>query len=163
MKGIEMKKNVCILCLFMFFAGCGQSLEKADKGGAVVVCDDSSITLRAPEGVDQLSSWSGTWKSDEKDGHGGLLKCVAWRVEGSHWKARFAGYCNRQFFYEIAMSGREKGDRIVFSGDANLGESDGKYTWRGEIFGKRFEGKYESEKGKTGSFTMQPDKSEESK
>lgn len=157
-----MKKNIFILCLFILFSGCGQSLQKADKGGDVVFCDDSGIILRAPKGVDQLSRWSGTWKSDEKDGHGGVLKCVAWRVEDSQWKARFAGYCNRQFFYEIAMSGREKGDRIIFSGSANLSESDGKYTWTGEIFGTKFNGRYESEKGKTGRFTMLPENTQES-
>ena len=157
-----MKKKICFLCLFIFSAGCEQSPDRAEKDGDVVFCDDRSFTIRVPEGVEQLSNWSGTWKSDEKGGHGGVLKCVAWHVEGSQWKARFAGYCNRQFFYEIAMTGQEKGEKIVFSGDANLGEEDGKYTWRGEIVGTKFDGKYESEKGKQGSFTMQPDKTEES-
>ena len=156
MKGIEMKKKICFLCLFLFIAGCRKSPENDEKDGDVVFCDDRSFTIRVPEGVEQTSSWSGTWKSDEEGGHGGELKCVAWRVDGPLWKARFAGYCNRQFFYEIAMTGREKDERIVFSGNADLGEEDGKYTWRGEVVGTKFDGRYESEKGKQGSFTMRP-------
>ena len=156
MKGIEMKKNMCFLCLFLFAAGCGQSPEKDEKDVVVVFCEDQSFTISVPEGVEQVSSWSGTWKADEQGGHGGALKCVAWRVDDTQWKARFAGYCNRQFFYEIAMTGSQKDERVVFSGNADLGEEDGKYTWRGDIVGENFDGKYESEKGKTGSFKMQP-------
>jgi PhoPQ-activated pathogenicity-related protein len=133
-----------------------RSGEKGEKDVKVVFCEDQSFTITVPEGVEQVSSWSGTWKSDEEGGHGGALKCVTWRVDGMQWKARFAGYCSQQFFYEIAMTGREKAEGVVFSGDADLGEKDGKYTWRGKMVGTKFDGRYESEKGKTGSFTMQP-------
>jgi hypothetical protein len=151
-----MKKKICFFCLFLIAAGCGQSPEKDKKDVDVVFCEDQSFTITVPEGVEQVSSWSGTWKSDEEDGHGGALKCVAWRVDGPKWKARFAGYCNRQFFYEIPVTGLEKDKGIFFSGDADLGEEDGKYTWTGEIVGTKFDGRYKSKKGKAGSFTMQP-------
>jgi hypothetical protein len=134
MEGIEMNKKMSLLCLFVLSAGCAQ---------------------QAKSGL----QWVGTWaEAGGKDAHGGELKCVARRVEGSQWKAHFTGYCNRQFAYDVEMTGTQKGERIVFSGDADLGQDDGKYTWTGEIVGGRFDGEYTSEKGKRGSFAMRPAK-----
>lgn len=83
------------------------------------------------------------------------LKCVARLVEGDRWEATFSGYCNRKFAYEVKMDGEQVGDKIVFVGQANLGEKDGHYKWTGEIVGTSFLSRYSSEKGKKGKFKMQ--------
>jgi hypothetical protein len=67
-----MKKKIALLCLCIFLAGCEKSPENAEKDGPVVFCDDQSITLRAPKGIEQFSNWSGTWKSEEE---GGMVGC----------------------------------------------------------------------------------------
>lgn len=101
------------------------------------------------------SSWKGTWQADDNPAeHCGELECTAAPVVGKRWEAEFKGYCNRQFVYQVQMKGKQKGDKIVFKGEADLGEKDGAYTWTGKIVGDTFTGSYTSAKGKTGSFTM---------
>jgi hypothetical protein len=98
--------------------------------------------------------WTGTWKAQEP-GHAGELFCVARQLDEQNWKATFSGYCNRQFLYEIEMKGRKDGDKVVFEGQADLGEKDGGvYRWTGHLAGDAFVGQYTSASGKKGEFQM---------
>lgn len=99
--------------------------------------------------------YAGTWQSDGGD-LGGTLRCEAERVDGKRWRALFAGKCADLFEYEVEMNGRRMEDRVVFWGEADLGQENGDiYTWTGQINEDKFTGKYETSSGqKAGSFTM---------
>ena len=102
----------------------------------------------------QAYEWSGNW-SGNRPGYGGDLHCNVEQINDQDWSARFTGYCGRIFAYEVTMSGRLDGDKIVFSGEADLGEEDGGlYQWAGAIEGDTFDGGYDSTTGKQGTFSM---------
>ena len=122
--------------------------ESKRQGGAPVSIESVLEQARV------ASTWKGTW--DGGDPHRGELRCLVRRLSGLNWEATFTGYCNRQFAYEVKMTGEKKGDKVIFSGQADLGDADGGlYQWTGEIYGETFLGHYASEQGKTGTFTMQ--------
>jgi acetyl esterase/lipase len=101
-----------------------------------------------------VTTWAGTWKGTEPN-HGGDLKCLARRLDPSHWQATFSGHCGRDFAFEIDMKGQQEGDRIKFEGQVDLGEKNGGvYHWTGEIAGDTFDGRYATEKGQKGQFQM---------
>ena len=99
-----------------------------------------------------LSNWTGKW--DGGGEHCGELRCVARHVTGDQWEATFTGYCDRKFAYEVKMKGRAAKGKVIFNGKAELGGDDGVYQWTGEIQGKEFVGRYNSDKGKKGTFKM---------
>ncbi len=101
----------------------------------------------------QNHRWSGTWQ-DSAPGHNGDLYCTVRQIDNDNYKARFTGYCGRQFAYNITMKGRTKTDTVLFEGKADLGDDDGEYQWTGTIRGDRFDGQYRSAKGKVGTFAM---------
>ena len=97
----------------------------------------------------------GTWEANGRPDYGGDLHCVAKQVEDGKWKARFSGYCGRQFVYKIDMLGAQEGDNVMFAGEVDLGEKDGGiYQWTGEMRDDEFTGKYTSLSGKKGTFVM---------
>jgi hypothetical protein len=101
------------------------------------------------------SRWTGTWQAADSPEHGGDLHCVAKKIGDGKWKAKFSGYCGRQFVYKIDMDGHEEGEQVAFGGEVDLGEDGGGvYTWTGAMTGKEFNGEYTTEKGGTGKFEM---------
>ena len=99
--------------------------------------------------------WSGVWIDERAEDHGGDLHCVARQIDETTWKAKFSGFCGRQFAYDIQMDGRREGDEVVFAGDVDLGEEDGGvYSWSGSMAGDRFDGQYATKEGKAGTFQM---------
>mgnify|MGYP001358705057 CR=1 FL=1 len=101
------------------------------------------------------TKWSGSWVDLRAEDHGGDLHCVANQMDDATWKARFSGFCGRDFAYDIEMHGRQKGDKVVFAGDVDLGEEDGGvYTWTGHMAGDQFVGQYATKDGKAGTFEM---------
>ena len=102
--------------------------------------------------------WSGTWQDNASvqnvPEHNGDLYCTVKRIDAENYKARFTGYCGRQFAYDITMKGRSEADTVHFEGQADLGDEDGAYQWTGTIRGDQFDGQYRSAKGKEGTFTM---------
>jgi hypothetical protein len=100
------------------------------------------------------TAWIGNWDSGGE--HRGELRCLARHVAENSWEATFAGYCNREFLYEVRMQGSKEGEKIVFKGEADLGEQDGGvYQWHGEIQGRSFLGLYTSASGKKGEFKLE--------
>ena len=103
----------------------------------------------------QTQRWSGNWQGNPT-GYGGDLHCTVEQLDGDQWRAEFTGNCGRDFSYQITMDGTAEGEKVVFSGDADLGEQDGGvYHWTGEMDGELFEGEYTSTTGKTGTFRME--------
>jgi len=103
------------------------------------------------------SKWTGTWQASDSPEHGGDLHCRARKVGDGTWKATFSGYCGRQFVYDIEMDGREQDGKVVFAGQVDLGEADGgAYQWEGVMTGNKFDGKYLTASGASGSFQMAP-------
>lgn len=101
----------------------------------------------------QVSVYHGTWKGDQT-GYGGDLHCVVRKLDGENYSAVFSGYCGRDFVFQITMNGKRSGDKVLFEGEADLGEKDGVYRWSGELTGTTFTGKYTSPTGKKGEFSM---------
>jgi hypothetical protein len=106
----------------------------------------------------QKHRWSGTWQDNTPGpngvAHNGDLYCTVKRVNDENYKARFTGYCGRQFAYDITMRGRAEAGTVLFEGTADLGDDGGEYQWTGTIRGERFNGQYRSAKGKEGTFSM---------
>jgi len=101
----------------------------------------------------ESAEWTGTWES--RGSHAGTLACRAWRVGADSWKAEFTGYCNREFAYRVEMLGKETGDLVEFSGEANLGEADGGvFTWKATMTSHDLTGEYGTKGGKAGSFAL---------
>jgi len=123
--------------------------ESKRQGGVPVSIQD---VLKQASVV--TTTWKGEWDGGGK--HCGELRCLARRRSENKWEAIFTGYCNRKFAYDVKMQGKQQGDQIVFSGEANLGDKDGGlYKWTGEVNAGTFIGRYSSEKGKRGTFKMQ--------
>lgn len=130
--------------LFAFMEAADESKR---RGGAPVALRE------VLEKAETASIWKGEW--DGGGPHCGELRCLARQVEGDQWEAIFTGYCNRQFAYEVTMSGTKSGGQVIFSGEADLGDADGGvYEWTGEISGNTLIGRYSSKSGKKGVFEM---------
>jgi len=141
-------RNLCLmLACAALLAGCSSICFKGKCGEPTAVSDvDPNAT-----------TWSGTWKDTRADDHGGDLHCTAspTNEDGTAWTARFYGMCSREFEYHVDLEGKAEGDKIVFSGDVDLGEKDGGvYTWSGAIEGDTFNGEYSTVRGKAGFFEM---------
>ena len=71
------------------------------------------------------------------------------------WDATFFASFGGFGEYEVAMEGARDGDRVVFGGSVDLGEtSGGVFDWDGEVEGDEFRGAYTS-KMISGTFKMQ--------
>ena len=125
-----------------------EAADESKRQGGVPVSIESVLAKAR-----LVSAWKGRW--DGGGEHRGELKCLARHLSGEDWEATFTGTGNGKFAYEVVMRGRKTGDKIVFTGEADLGDKDGGlYQWSGEIDGKGFIGRYSSEKGKKGTFKM---------
>ncbi|QDT38287.1 hypothetical protein [Stratiformator vulcanicus] len=101
--------------------------------------------------------WVGTWAAEGKEEHCKELRCEAEQVDGDQWKAKFTGVCSEKFCFYVEMNGKAVGEKIIFSGETDLGEDNGGlYTWSGEIVGDEFKGQYAASAGKKGTFEMKP-------
>jgi len=97
--------------------------------------------------------YHGTWRAEES-GHGGDLHCVVRKGNDAEYQAVFSGYCGHDFVFRITMKGTRSGDKVLFRGEADLGEKDGVYQWTGAMTEEAFSGRYVSPTGKKGEFAM---------
>ena len=108
---------------------------------------------KAPE--DTVSGYyDGDWYGPNPARPLGDLTC--WIVpEGEDaWKATFTAHYGGVGEYEVSLDGKREGERVVFGGAVDLGDTaGGVFNWNGEIVGNEFNGTYTS-KGISGSFKM---------
>ena len=112
--------------------------------------------LKSPPPL-KLTAWSGTWLPERDPENCGELECKARLLPNGKWEATFRGYCNRQFLYEVKMTGREQNGEVKFEGEADLGPREGIYKWTGKIAEGQFTGIWQSKNkpAKKGTFEMQ--------
>lgn len=102
---------------------------------------------------DAEGKWIGEWSGGAPGCK--LIECVAARQDGETWTAKFRAQCDKEYFYQVEMTGKTVGKVVVFSGSADLGGQYGVYKWTGMVHGDKFLGKYDSVDGKkSGAFWM---------
>ena len=103
--------------------------------------------------ADAEGKWIGEWSGGAPNCK--LIECVAVRQKGETWSAKFRAQCDKEYFYDVEMTGKTVGKVVVFSGLADLGVQYGVYKWTGIVHGDKFLGKYNSVDGqKSGAFWM---------
>ncbi len=106
----------------------------------------------SPDGVSGM--YDGDWYGPNAERALGELTCTIVRRDGETWDATFFASFGGFGEYEVPLEGRREGDRVVFGGTVDLGEtSGGVFEWTGEIVGQSFNGSYTS-KLISGTFRM---------
>ena len=102
--------------------------------------------LREGGSTDNVSgSYDGDWYGPNKDRPLGELTCVIVRRDSATWDATFSATFGGFGEYDVPLEGRREGEKVVFGGSMDLGEtSGGVFEWKGEIVGENFTGLYTS-------------------
>lgn len=112
-----------------------------------VVLGGGCSHLREGGSTDPVSgSYDGDWYGPNADRPLGELTCVIVRRDSTTWDATFSATFGGFGEYDVELEGRRDGDKVVFGGSMDLGEtSGGVFEWNGEIVGERFTGTYTSQ------------------
>ena len=102
--------------------------------------------LREGESAVMVSgSYDGDWYGPNAERPLGELSCTIVRRDRETWDAVFFASFGGFGEYDVRLEGRRVGERVVFDGSIDLGEtSGGVFDWTGEIVGERFTGTYTS-------------------
>lgn len=96
--------------------------------------------------------WEGRW-NNKKFGTSEPLKCVASETEKGTWKATFSGsFQGEAFTYDVQFDAKDGKGQSDLSGKANIRGHE--YDWSGSLKGKQLKGKYTSNVGYFGEFTL---------
>ena len=99
--------------------------------------------------------YEGDWYGPNPDRPLGELTCTITPAGPDAWDALFFATFGGFGEYEVGLEGHREGERVVFGGSVDLGEtSGGVFNWDGEIVGDEFNGTYTSQ-GINGSFRME--------
>lgn len=97
----------------------------------------------SPDGISGF--YDGDWYGPDAEKPLGELTCTIVRRDSATWDATFSATFGGFGEYDVALEGRREGDKVVFGGSMDLGEtSGGVFDWKGEIVGGRFAGSYTS-------------------
>lgn len=101
---------------------------------------------------DGEKTWQGNWKNFRYKTTG-PLKCVAIPRETGDWTARFEGtFMGDPFGYDVKFTANKLRDRVILKGTAVI---DGDpYQWEGYLKGKMLFGRFRSQKGYFGEFSL---------
>ncbi len=89
--------------------------------------------------------YDGDWYGPNAEEPLGELACMIVRRDGETWDATFSATFGGFGEYDVRLEGRRVGDKVVFGGSVDLGEtSGGVFDWNGEIVDERFTGTYTS-------------------
>jgi len=99
--------------------------------------------------------WVGTWSAVGSNGDGGqYISALCIQKGPGEWLATFDAVCNAEYSFTVEMTGRQEGDKVIFEGDADLGEQyGGVFHWSGIVENGKFLGKYKAA-NYDGSFEM---------
>ena len=102
--------------------------------------------LREAGPSDRVSGhYDGNWYGPNVEQPLGELSCVIVRRDGETWDATFSASFGGFGEYDLRLEGRRDGDKVVFGGSIDLGEtSGGVFDWSGEIRDELFTGSYSS-------------------
>lgn len=88
--------------------------------------------------------YAGHWYGPNPEKPLGTLNCTITPTGPDQWQADFIATFGEVGEYEVPLEGRREDGKVLFGGDVNLGETDGVYSWTGEIVGDEFTGNYTS-------------------
>lgn len=98
--------------------------------------------------------YDGDWYGPNPDQPLGELTCSIVRRDSETWDAVFSATFGGFGEYDMPLEGKRDGEKVVFSGSIDLGEtSGGVFEWKGEIADENFNGSYTS-KFINGTFRM---------
>lgn len=98
--------------------------------------------------------YAGSWYGPDPEEPLGALTCTITPKGSGTWDALFAASFGGFGEYEVGLEGQREGDKVVFAGSMNLGETaGGVFNWDGEIVGGEFLGNYTSQFS-NGTFKM---------
>jgi hypothetical protein len=122
---------------------------------AVAILAAGCAHTRESQLADTVSGYyEGNWYGPNPDRPLGELTCTIVPAGPGAWDATFFATYGGAGEYEVALQGHREGERVIFGGDVNLGETAGGiFTWNGAIEGDQFNGTYTS-KGINGTFRM---------
>lgn len=90
--------------------------------------------------------WEGSWYGSDPTTPAGWLKCHIEPAGKDRWSAVFSAGFGGEASYDVELVGRREGDRVVFGGGEDLGEtSGGIFNFIGAIEGDDFSGDYTSQ------------------
>jgi len=90
--------------------------------------------------------YDGDWYGPNPDRPLGELTCKIVRKDRETWDAVFSATFGGFGEYDVGLEGRRDGDKVVFEGSIDLGEtSGGVFDWKGEIVNDQFNGSYTSQ------------------
>lgn len=122
---------------------------------AMAVVAGGCAHTRESAPVDTVTGYyEGHWYGPNPDRPLGELTATIVPAGPNTWDATFFATYGGFGEYEVPMQGQREGDKVLFGGDMDLGETaGGVFTWTGEIEGDQFNGVYTS-KGISGTFRM---------
>ena len=89
--------------------------------------------------------YDGDWYGPNAEEPLGELTCTIVRRDVEVWDATFSATFGGFGEYDVQLEGGREGDKVVFGGSVDLGEtSGGVFDWNGEIVEERFTGSYTS-------------------
>jgi len=97
----------------------------------------------APRSSGIEGRWDGTWKS-EASGHSNRLRCIVTRTNQTYLARFYANYAKiMRFGYTVPLKVEQHGDRVDFSGEANLHwYAGGRYMYEGSAMATNFSAAY---------------------
>ncbi|HYG73591.1 MAG TPA: hypothetical protein VEK08_01060 [Planctomycetota bacterium] len=113
-----------------------------------------SFSLSAADASLSLTGeWAGTWTDSrpQYSKSGGPFTCSAKEKSPGVWTCVFALGKGRS--WTVELKGTERDGKLVFGGTVDLGDTQGLYTWSGELTRDGFTGKYDGP-GEVGTFAM---------
>ena len=82
---------------------------------------------RAPIALaDAEGKWIGQWSGGSPNCK--LIECIAVRQKDDTWSAKFRAQCDKEYFYDVEMTGKTVGKVVVFNGSVDLGGQYGVYN-----------------------------------
>ena len=115
---------------------------------ALLVAAGGCAHMKGGGGATDLVSgyYAGSWYGPNADQPLGELTCTITPKGSGSWDALFAASFGGFGEYEMGLEGQKEGDKVVFSGSMDLGEtSGGVFEWSGEIAEGEFLGNYTSQ------------------
>lgn len=101
---------------------------------------------------DDARTWEGTWVNRRYNSNG-TLRCVATPGKDGTWTATFSGvFMKEQFSFDVKFQGKPGSGQTDLSGNADI--RNHKYEWTGAIKGDSLTGRYRSNSGYFGEFTL---------
>lgn len=116
------------------------------KTSVVLTCLLGLAVVPAAQATDLSGCWSGCWQ-DCKSGHHGPLKATFCKCDDAHYRVTFSGrfFAVIPFRYSVVLTVTgQDGDKVLLSGESNLGLLFGTFTYHAEATASEFTAHFSS-------------------